>query len=103
MRDEAIIADRYELADKCVGLNSAAFADRCSFLDLDKRPDESSISNTAPIEVDRLHQRDVLAELNIDDSNLPKFRSAHKVCAVTARSSQTVEHVQGSKLLCAHG
>jgi hypothetical protein len=34
---------------------------------LDERPDEAAISNRATIEIDRLHDGDLLPKLNIDN------------------------------------
>jgi len=78
MRNEAIVSNRYELADERVGLNSAPLADICSLLYLYKWPYKCSITNCAPIEIDWLHHRDVLAEYYIDNPCMPNFWLHHK-------------------------
>jgi len=67
MRNEAVVPNRNQIADKRVGLNPAPLSDGCSLLYLNERPDETAISNRAPIEIDRLYNDDVLAEINIDN------------------------------------
>jgi hypothetical protein len=77
VRDETIIADCYELADKGVGLNPAPFADSHFTLYLNKWTNETSISNSATIEIDWLYDRHVFPKLDIDNSDRPKRGSVH--------------------------
>jgi hypothetical protein len=78
MRNEAVVPNRYELADKRMGLNPAPLADIYSLLYLYKRPDKGPITNSAPIEIDWLHHRDVFTERYIDNPYVPNFWLCHK-------------------------
>jgi len=78
MRNEALVSDRYELTDKCVRLNPASLADIHSLLYLYEWADEAGISNCAPIEIDRLHHRDVFSKRYIDDPCMPDFWLCHE-------------------------
>jgi hypothetical protein len=69
MRNEAVVPHSNELADERVGLNPAALADGCPLLYLDEGPDKTVISNRAAIEIDRLNDGDVFAELHIDNAD----------------------------------
>ena len=77
MRDEAIVANCHKIADEGVGLNPATFAYRGPFLYLHEWANKAVISNRAPVEIDRLHDVDVLAELNIDNPRLLDFGHLH--------------------------
>ena len=59
-------------------LNPAPFADIYSFLYLHKWPYKGLISNSAPIEIDGLHDGDVLAECYIDNPCMPDFWLCHE-------------------------
>ena len=48
------------------------------FLYLYEWPDEAAISNCAPIEIDRLHDRDVFTKRYIDNPCMPDFWLCHK-------------------------
>ena len=78
MRNEAVVANGYELTDECVRLNPASFADSHSLLYLYKWPDEAAISNRAPIEIDRLHNRNVFTKRYIDNPCVADFWLCHK-------------------------
>jgi hypothetical protein len=78
MRNEAVVPNHDELADKRMGLNPAPFADIYSLLYLYKRPDKGPITNSAPIEIDWLHHRDVFTERYIDNPYVPNFWLCHK-------------------------
>jgi hypothetical protein len=78
VRNEAIVSDRDELADKCMGLDSASLADPYSLLYLNERTDEATVSNCAPIEIDWLNYSDVFPERYIDNPSVPNFRICHK-------------------------
>ena len=69
MRNEAVVADSHELTDEGVGLNPAALADRCSFLDLNERSDESIVADIAAVEICRLYNGHICAELNVNEPN----------------------------------
>ena len=71
VRNEAIVSDRNEFADEGVGLNPAALADRYALLYLDEWPNEAVISNRATIEIDRLHDSDILPESGVHNSSMP--------------------------------
>jgi hypothetical protein len=75
MRNEAIIPDRDQLTDEGVRLNTAAPTYLCSFLYLDEWPDEALISNRAAIEINWLHDGDVLTKLNVDNPRVPNLGS----------------------------
>ena len=75
MRNEAIIPNDDQLTDEGVRLNTAALTYLCSFLYLDERPDEALISNRATIEINWLHDSDVLTKLNIDNPRVPSLGS----------------------------
>jgi hypothetical protein len=77
MRNEALVAERYELTDECVRLNPASFADSHSLLYLYKWPDEATISDSAPIEIDWLHHCDVFTEGYIDNPCVTDFWPCH--------------------------
>lgn len=73
MRNEAVIANGDEIADERVRLNPASFAYSHSFLYLYKWADETVISNRAPIEIDRLHHRNVFTKRYIDNPCMADF------------------------------
>jgi hypothetical protein len=78
MRNEAIVAERYELTDECVRLNPASVADPYSLLYLYKWTNEAVISDCASIEIYRLHDRDVLTKRYINNPRMPDFWLCHK-------------------------
>jgi len=59
-------------------LNPALLADIYSLLYLYKWPYKGTITNSAPIEIDWLHHRDVLTECYIDNPCMPNFWLCHK-------------------------
>ena len=75
MRNEAVIPDGDQLTDEGVRLNTAPLTYLCSFLYLDEWPDEALISNRATIEINWLHDGDVLTKLNIDNPRVPSVGS----------------------------
>ena len=77
VRDEAVVPDRDELADKRMGLNPASLADIYSFLNFNERTDERIVIDFATIEIDWLHNGDVLPEFDIDHSDSAKLRLVH--------------------------
>jgi hypothetical protein len=74
VRDEAIVPDGDQLTDEGVRLNTTALTYFRARLDLDKRPDETVISNCATIEIDWLDDDDVLTKLNVDNPSVPNLR-----------------------------
>ena len=66
--NEALVSNRYELADECVRLNPASLTDIYALLYLYEWTNEAAVSNRAPIEIDRLYDGDVFTKLNIDNS-----------------------------------
>src|SRR4029077_11323434 len=81
MRNEAVIANGDEIADECVRLNPASFADSHSLLYLYKWADETVVSNRAPIEIDRRHHGDVFTEGYIDNPCVADFWLCHETLA----------------------
>lgn len=69
VRNEAVVTYIDEITDKGMGLNATAPPDRCPLLYLDERPDETLISDRTAIEINRLNNGDVFAELYIDNAN----------------------------------
>jgi hypothetical protein len=61
-----------------VRLNPAPFADLYALLYLHKRPNEATISNRAPIEIDRLHNLHVFTECYIDNCCIADFWLCHE-------------------------
>jgi hypothetical protein len=78
VRNEAVVPNRYKLADKRMGLNPAPLADIYSLLYLYKWPDKGPIPNSAPIEIHWVHHRDVFTECYIDNPRVPNFWLCHK-------------------------
>ena len=74
VRNEAIIPDRDQIADKRVRLNPASLADGCSVLYLNEWSNEAAIPNRATVEIDRLYDGHILTELNVNYSSLPDLR-----------------------------
>ena len=81
MRNETIVADYDKVTDEAMRLNPAAFPNDSSLLDLNKRANEAIVTNGAPVKINRLHDRDVLAKLNVDNPNGPQLRHVHEVLA----------------------
>ena len=79
MGNEAVVSNRDQIANERVGLNSATFANGRSFLYLNKWSYKGLISDSAPIEIDWLHDGDVLAECYIDNPCMPYFWFRHKL------------------------
>lgn len=67
MRDEAVVTDRDEFADERVRLDAAALADGCSLLYLNERSDEGVIADVTAIQVCRLYDGHVRAELYVGE------------------------------------
>jgi hypothetical protein len=65
MTDEAVFADRHELADEGMGLHPGTGANYRAFLNLRKRADETIVANTAIIDVARLDYLDPRAEFHV--------------------------------------
>jgi hypothetical protein len=78
VRNEAVVPNRYELADKPMGLNPAPLADIYSLLYLYKWSYKGTFTNSTPIEIDWLHHRDVFTERYIDNPCMPNFWLCHK-------------------------
>lgn len=58
-------------------LDTASLSNLHSLLNLHERSDERVVIDLATIEIDRLHNGDVLPELDIDDSDGAKLRLVH--------------------------
>ena len=76
--NEAFVPDGYELTDECVRLNPASLTDIYALLYLYEWTNEAAVSNRAPIEIDRLHDRDVFTKLNIHNSCVTDLWLCHK-------------------------
>ena len=73
VRDETVIADGHQLADKRMRLDPTALTDLHTFLDLHKRPNEAFVANLTAIKIHRLDNSDVFAKLDIDNARTTKF------------------------------
>ena len=73
MRDEAIIADRDQLTNEGMGLNTGALANDHAALDLNEGPDKDSVAQGASVQVDRLDNGDALAKGDINEAGLVNF------------------------------
>src|SRR5712692_6283516 len=58
-------------------LDPAPLPDLYALLNFDERTDERVVIDRATIEIDRLHNGDVLPELDVDDSDGAKLRLVH--------------------------
>jgi hypothetical protein len=67
VRNEAVVANRYQIANERVGLDSAPLPDLCPFLDFNERPDEGIIADVAAVQVCRLDDRHIRAECYVDE------------------------------------
>jgi hypothetical protein len=67
--NEAVFADRNQLADKRMRLDPGATPDPDRSLDFDERADENTIPDLATIKVDWLYNGDTLAEYDIADAD----------------------------------
>ena len=85
MGDKTIVSDRHELTNKGVRLDATALADNGPLLNFYERANEGIFPNSASVEVDGLHDRDVFAKRNIDNPNRPKLRCPHKSLSVNVR------------------
>ena len=68
MRNEAVVAYRHELTNKCVRLDSTTTPNRHVTLYLDEWPYERAVTDRATAEIDGLHDTDTFAEAHIDDT-----------------------------------
>ena len=80
VRDETIVADSHQLADKCMRLDPASLTDLYTFLDLDKRADEALVANLTAIKVYRLDNSDVFAKPDIDNAHMAKVGVIQCIC-----------------------
>jgi hypothetical protein len=71
--NEALVSNRYELADECVRLNPASLADLYALLYLYEWTNETAISNRASIEIDGLNDGDLFTKLNIDNPGVTEL------------------------------
>jgi hypothetical protein len=79
MGNETIVTYGNQIADKGVRLNAASLSNRYSLLYFDERPDERVIANGAAVQVCWFDNGDVLAELNVDESDRALFNRIHIV------------------------
>jgi hypothetical protein len=69
MGNEAVVADRDQIADKRVGLNPAALSNGCSLLYLNERSDERFVADVAAVQVCRFDDSHVCAEPYVNNPN----------------------------------
>jgi hypothetical protein len=81
MRNEALVADSDEFADECVRLNPATLANIYSLLYLNKWAYKRLIINRAPIEINRLHNRNVFTKRYINNPCVTDFWPCHEALA----------------------
>ena len=77
MRNKTIIADANEFADESVRLNFAAFAYDHTTLNLNERPNKSSIADGAIVNINRLDNSDVRAKLNVSNPSRSQGGTGH--------------------------
>ena len=77
MTDEAVLANGHKFANESVALHACACANRHPTLDFHKGSNKHTITQYATVEVDRVDQCDVVAELNVDDTVLVDSGLAH--------------------------
>ena len=76
MRNEAVVTDGDEFADERMRLNPASSADGCSLLYLNERSDEGIVANVTAIQVCRLYDGHIRAELY---ANEPDRKSPDRI------------------------
>jgi hypothetical protein len=77
VRDEAVVTDRDEFANEGVRLDPASLADNCPLLNLNERSDEGIVPNVAAIQIYRLYDGHIPAELYVNQSDTTAFNGAH--------------------------
>jgi hypothetical protein len=77
VRNETVVANRDEIADERVGLNAASLADGGSLLYLNERSNESIVADLTAVQVCRLYDGNIRAELNIDEPDRTLFNWIH--------------------------
>jgi hypothetical protein len=73
MRNETVIANSHQLANECMRLNPAPFANLGPSLDLNKRTYKALVPNLTAIKIHRLDNSYVFAKLDIDNADTTKF------------------------------
>jgi hypothetical protein len=74
VRDEAIVADCDQLANKCMRLDTASLSNTYSFLYFHERSDEAIVTYFAAIKVDRLDDRNAFTKRYVNNPGLPQLR-----------------------------
>jgi hypothetical protein len=77
MRNETVVPSRNQFAYERVGLNPATLTNDCSLLDLNERPDEGIIADVAAVQVCRLDDSHIRAELYVDEPDGTLFDWIH--------------------------
>ena len=80
-------------------LDTASLPNLHSLLNLDERTDERVVIDLATIEIDRLHNGDVLPELDIDDSDDAKLRLMHEGCCPFERKGRGRSRIDTAMLI----
>jgi hypothetical protein len=105
MRDETIVSYSDKLADKCVGLNSASLTNPDPLLNLDERPNEGIVTNDASVKIDRLDDRDILSQIDINNAGQAEIWLIHSFrfrrCSRCKTSAKTEGAAQATLLLMA--
>ena len=65
MADEDVVIDVHAFANESVALDLAVFAYCCVFLDLDEGADATVVTDRAAVEVDKIVQKNVFADLDV--------------------------------------
>lgn len=73
--DKAVFASGDVFAQERVGLDAGAGADHTVALDLDERPDEYAGQQRAFVEVNRLHNGDIVAGNHVADAAFEDFHT----------------------------
>lgn len=75
--DHTTISNLHVFAHQGVGLDQTTFANRHAALYFGERSDERSISDSATVEIHRLHDGYVVAKHNVADSDASEMGTAH--------------------------
>jgi len=77
MRNETVVSNAYQLANKSMGLDPASFPDFDILLNFNEWANETFVINLAPVQVDRLDHRNVAPEIHINDASRAKLGLTH--------------------------
>jgi len=77
VRNKTIVSHHNELTNKCVRLDPASFTDTHPFLNLNERSHKGLITNSTPVEVNRLYDYDILTEVDTNYSGYAQIGLIH--------------------------